>query len=243
MHAPPSVAILGYHKIGAPPPGGWASWFYVPESTFAAQLEALRDDGYEVLDLRRFLGGLADPGTLPARSVLLTFDDGYRSMRTVALPWLERFDAPAVLFVPVDHVGGRNTFDSGIEPDEEICDWNDLGVLAAAGVTIQSHAASHTHLSELSPEIRAAELLRSKAVLEERLGEAVETIAFPYGDPGPDGGMQLAACGYRAAFLYGGGPLPLPAADPYRLPRIAMGPDTNLTAELKRAMEPAGIRT
>jgi len=242
MRAAPIIAILGYHKIG-PPPEGWASWFYVPESTFAAQLRTLRDDGFELIDLWRFLRGLADPATLPARSALLTFDDGYRSMRTIALPLLQRFDAPAVIFVPADHVGGRNIFDCGIEPEEEICDWDDLRVLTAAGVAIQSHAASHTRLSELSPELRAAEIVRSKTILEDRLGEAVETIAFPYGDPGPDGGMQLAACGYRAAFLYGGGPLPLPAADPYRLPRIAMGPDTNLPAELKRAVEPAAVRT
>src|SRR5690606_31160016 len=146
---------------------------------------------------------------------------------------------PAVLFVPVDHVGGRNTFDAGVEPDEPICDWDDLRALAAAGVAIQSHAASHTRLSELSPEQREAELVRSRAVLEERLGEPVETIAFPFGDPGPDAGSRLARYGYSAAFLYGGGPFQLPADDRYRLPRIALGPDTDLRAELRDAVAPA----
>jgi hypothetical protein len=63
----------------------------------------------------------------------------------------------------------------------------------------------------------------------------VEILAYPFGD---DAGAEpalreaLDRAGYQAACLYGGGPVRLPAADPYRLPRIAMGPDTNLSAQL-----------
>ena len=51
-------------------------------------------------------------------------------MLEVALPILKRFDAPAVMFVPTDYIGRRNTFDAGVEPDEAICDWEDLRALA-----------------------------------------------------------------------------------------------------------------
>jgi peptidoglycan/xylan/chitin deacetylase (PgdA/CDA1 family) len=226
------VAILGYHKIGEPPPGGWASWFYVPERTFAEQLGVLRDGGWELIDLDRFLAGLVDPEALPDRAALLTFDDGYRSMHAVTLPWLRECAAPAVLFVPVDHVGGRNVFDSGVEPDEPLCDWDELRELAANGVAIQSHAASHRRFSELSAGDRRAELVRSRRVIEERLGLPVVALAFPYGDPGPEPGDVLASCGYQVAFLYGGGPVRLPVPDPFRVQRIAMGPDTDLRAKL-----------
>ena len=64
-------------------------------------------------------------------------------MLEVALPILKRFDAPAVMFVPTDYIGRRNTFDAGVEPDEAICDWEDLRALADQGVSIQSHASSH----------------------------------------------------------------------------------------------------
>lgn len=230
-----TVAILGFHKIGAFPPTGWPSWFYIPESTFAGHLRVLRDAGWEPIDLHRFLRGLREPDTLPERAALLTFDDGYKSMRDVTLPLLQELDVSAVLFVPAGFVGGRNTFDAGVEPDEPICDWDDLRALAHGGVSIQSHAWSHRRFSELSTEERRRELAESKAVLEDSLGTSVDVIAFPYGDSGPDdSALLLADTGYTAAFLYGGGPLQLPVEDPYRLARIAMGPDTDLRSALER---------
>ncbi len=75
-----------------------------------------------------FLDGLTDPDRLPARGALLTFDDGYRSFRTHAVPQLLRFGVPALLFVPTDFIGGTNAFDADTrEPIERICDWDDLG--------------------------------------------------------------------------------------------------------------------
>jgi peptidoglycan/xylan/chitin deacetylase (PgdA/CDA1 family) len=226
------VAILGYHKIGEPPADGWPSWFYVPERTFAAQLQTLADSGWPVIDLERFLRGLTDAAALPARAALLTFDDAYRSTYTVALPWLQRFAAPAVVFVPVDHVGGRNVFDAGAEPDEPICDWRDLRALDAAGVAVQSHAASHRRFSELSRDARRDEIARSRAAIERALERPVSALAFPYGDPGPDADVLLASAGYQAGFMYGGGPVAMPCAERWRIPRIAMGPDTDLDAVL-----------
>ena len=78
-----TVAILGFHKVGAPPTNGWQSWFYVPEQTFVEFLTILDADNWEIIDLDRFLGALDAPEELPERSALLTFDDGYRSMRHV----------------------------------------------------------------------------------------------------------------------------------------------------------------
>ena len=232
-----TLAILGYHKIGEPSPGGWETWFYIPEATFIGQLRALRQDGCEVIDLATCLAGLAAPDALPERAALLTFDDGYRSMRDVALPCLRPFGYPAVLFVPTDFIGGRNTFDAGNEPDEPICGWDDLRELDRWGVSVQSHGVSHRPFSDLEPAEREAELLRSRAALEAGLGKPVEVFAYPYGDAGRDAAAVealLQRTGYRAACLYGGGPISLPAADPYRLARVAMGPDTDLRAALRQ---------
>jgi peptidoglycan/xylan/chitin deacetylase (PgdA/CDA1 family) len=230
-----TLAILGFHKIGPPPAGGWASWFYVSEQKFAEFLTDLHEERWEVIDLGRFLHALEKPEMLPERSALLTFDDGYGSMRDVTLPLLRRFEAPAVLFVPTDYVGGRNTFDAGVEPDEAICDWDDLRELARGGVSIQSHAASHRRFSDLSAQEREQEIVRSKATLEEHLGTSCDVIAFPYGDPGPsDDPGVLATAGYRAAFLYGGSPVRLPIMNRYRVQRVAVGPDTDLHTELRK---------
>src|SRR5437867_1231406 len=191
---------------------------------------------WPALDLQTFLVGVAAPARLPERSVLLTFDDGYRSMRQIALPWLLRFGYPSVLFVPTDFIGKCNEFDAGIEPQEAVCDWDDLRELQRHGVSVQSHGASHRRCSELAPGELEEELHRSKATLEAGLGTPVEAISYPYGDGGVDPQAVDAALertGYRAACLYGGGPNRLPVANPYRLARLAIGPDTDLRAALE----------
>ena len=233
------LAILGYHRIGEPPPD-WYSWFYIPEPTFAAHLTYLKDEGWCVIDLPTLIRGLEIPGTLPERAAVLTFDDGFRSIRDVALPCLVRFGYPAVMFVPTDFVGLTSSFDSGNEPEEPICDWNDLRELQRCGVSIQSHATSHRAFSQLNPVEQAGEIATSKAVLEAELGTTVAALAYPYGDPGADpddSETALRRARYRVAFLYGGGVARLPAKDRYRLPRIAMGPDTDLKEVLRSARD------
>jgi peptidoglycan/xylan/chitin deacetylase (PgdA/CDA1 family) len=229
------LAILGYHKIGPPPADGWNTWFFIPADTFAQQLKELQGDGWHVIDLATFVRSLSTPGILPDRAALLTFDDAYRSMRTVAMPLLQELALPSILFVPTDHIGKPNRFDWGVEPDELICDWDDLQALDQSGVAIQSHAASHHPFSQMELNEQKAELLRSKAVLEDGLGKEVSVIAFPFGDDGANPERlrsELEAAGYCAAFLYGGGIVSVPAENPYRLTRLAMGPDTKIREAL-----------
>jgi peptidoglycan/xylan/chitin deacetylase (PgdA/CDA1 family) len=239
-----SVAILGYHRVGPPGPDGWETWFQIPEGVFAGQLAALREAGYEALDAAAFLRGIAEPERLPERAALITFDDGHRSVREVALPLLREAGLHAVLFMPSDFVGRVNEFDQGNEPEEPLCDWDDLRELARSGVSVQSHGASHRGFSELSAAERREELVRSKATLEAELAAPVEMFAFPLGDDA-DGDCELGAAledaGYRAAFGYGGEPFSAPGADPYRLPRVAMGADSDLRLALAGAAEPGGV--
>jgi peptidoglycan/xylan/chitin deacetylase (PgdA/CDA1 family) len=231
----PRLAILAFHKIGPPPKGEYATWNYIPESTFVGFLEDLAEDDWTVVDLGRFMRGISDPRTLPRKAALLTFDDGYRSMVTVTLPILRRFGHPAVLFVPTAFVGGYNSFDEGMEPKEEICSWEDLRTLEQANVAVQSHGVHHHRFSELSEKRSVAELRDSKSALEGALGRSVETIAYPYGDNGRDPGnmARLAqSAGYRAAFLYQGTVIETRVSDAFAVPRLAMGPDSNLAALL-----------
>lgn len=229
------VAVLGYHKIGDPPPEWW-SWYYVPERVFAHHLRMLSDSGWELLTGARLISGLDNPTTLPSRSALLTFDDGYATFADDALRILQEFGAPSVLFVPTDHVGASSDkWDLNVEPREALCTWEDLKSLQQADVSIESHGAAHRAYSSMTPHEQGDDATRSKRVIEQRLGTPARLLSYPYGDDGSlsaDGPSSVQRAGYEAAFLYGGSVFRPRGADRYRLPRIAMGPETDLAAEL-----------
>jgi peptidoglycan/xylan/chitin deacetylase (PgdA/CDA1 family) len=240
------IAILAYHKIGEPPPYGWRTWYYVPDETLVEHVNLVRAAGWRTIDLDMLLDGLDAPERLPMRSALFTFDDGYHSFMDTALPRLEEYQCPSVMFVPTAYIGARNGWDEGSEPDEPICDWEDLRELVRRGVSIQSHAESHRQFSSLDPRAVDREITASKSALEDGLGVPISTLAFPYGDGGSTGqrvGHALRRAGYRAACLYKGGPLLVPTPDRFRLTRIAVGPDTDLRRELGRLGHDPGATT
>jgi peptidoglycan/xylan/chitin deacetylase (PgdA/CDA1 family) len=237
------LAILSYHKIGPPSPGAWPTWYHVPKRTFAAHLDLLADGGWRVLDVSAALAALSGPASLDERAALLTFDDGYQSVLDHGAPLLAERGFPAVAFVPTKFVGRRSEWDAGShEPPEPICTWEGLQELEALGISVQSHGMSHRALSQLEPAEVEDELRGSKTQLEERLGKSVELFSFPYGDAGNDVAKVRAAlvgAGYRAACLYGGGVVRPPLDDPFTLPRLPIGADTDLDAALTGVHPPA----
>lgn len=232
------LAVLAFHKIGEPPRPAPTTWFYISVEAFKRYLKWLQESHWRILDAQTFLAGIASPATLPSRCVLLTFDDGYRSMRDTVLPVLRSLGFPAVLFVPTDFIGSSNRFDAGVEPEEPICDWDNLRDLQANGISIQSHGVSHRRFSALTAAERAGELRDSKALLEMGLRTDVKMFSFPYGDVGRDRlttAAELRDAGYSVAFLYGGVLNPVPLSDVYQVERVPMGPGTDLAGVLEGA--------
>jgi peptidoglycan/xylan/chitin deacetylase (PgdA/CDA1 family) len=237
MSATPRVAILAHHKIGPvpPAPGGWPSWYYVSSEAFIAQLLWLKEHGYAYLGMDAFLDGLERPETLPPKSALITFDDGYRSIFRHGLPELQAAGCPAVIFVPTDFAGKKNSWDDGREPEEALCSWDEFRALEKAGIAIQPHSVSHRALSRLSDGEIEAEIVGSKRAIETHLNRPATFFSFPFGDnserPGTVDAL-LEKHGYRAACLYKGGEMTLPAANRFRLTRIALGADSDIASIL-----------
>ena len=238
------LAILGYHKIGAPSAGGWETWYYVPTATFEKQMRQLQDAGWCAIDASKLLAAIDTPEILPDRSVLITFDDGYRSVLREAAPVLLRMRLPAVIFVPTRFIGSASTFDENSpEPLEPICSWSELGELERAGISVQSHGVSHRAFSELSPDQIEWELTESKAALQRGLNKKVQLFSYPYNDPGVRrsdlgfgiwdfAGSALFRAGYKAAFHFLGGVASWPLQDLFHITRVPVWPDSNLLNEL-----------
>jgi peptidoglycan/xylan/chitin deacetylase (PgdA/CDA1 family) len=229
-----AVAILGLHRVGPLPAGSWETWFWISEATFERFLDELSAEGWEPVSLELFLAGLDYPAMLPPRTALITFDDGYHATAEAALRVLAERALAGVFFVPSDFVGGMNDFEAGTdEPREKICSVADLAALEAAGISVQSHGASHTAFTALRAEEQERELRESKAALERVPRVDVRAVAYPYGELGDAGVAQRA--GYVAAFGYGGTSFAVIDADRWALPRLALGPDSDLRAMLEAA--------
>jgi len=139
---------------------------------------------------------------LPRRAVWITFDDAYADFEREALPLLRHNGQTATLYVPTGHVGGTAAWLSALglgDADAPLLDWSGLERVAAAGITVGSHAASHRPLSALDDLGLEHELVSSREVLEERLGTPVEDLAYPHGAYDERVLATAAAAGYRTA--------------------------------------------
>jgi peptidoglycan/xylan/chitin deacetylase (PgdA/CDA1 family) len=120
----------------------------------------------------------------------ITFDDGYEDNHTYALPILIKFGAPATFFITAGLVERDpavvRRFQQllGCTADDVVpLDWTQVRELRASGMDIGSHTYSHPNLAHLSRSEVEEELRRSKDVLSNRLGYAIDLFAYPFGKP------------------------------------------------------------
>jgi GT2 family glycosyltransferase/peptidoglycan/xylan/chitin deacetylase (PgdA/CDA1 family) len=173
--------ILMYHAFGSP--DEQASRFVIPAQRFARQMAWLKRRHYQALSLSEFLSYQYEHRLPPARSVVITIDDGYADVRRVAHPILKRYHFPATLFVISDRVGARNQWDQqGELAGRPLLDWPDLKQLACEGIEIGAHTRTHPHLKSLSAEQAWVEISGSRADIERELALSVHTFAYPYGE-------------------------------------------------------------
>lgn len=172
-----AVPVLTYHSID-----GSGSPVSVAAPEFARQMQALAGGGWTSLPLDAFMQGLRGAGW-PARTFLLTFDDGYRNLLDEALPVTSALGFTGIVFVATDRVGARMSGDGGPAwtPDSPLLDWDGLRDVASAGWTIGSHARSHRALPSLPADDVARELTGAKAAIEHKIGAPVTSFAYPYG--------------------------------------------------------------
>jgi peptidoglycan/xylan/chitin deacetylase (PgdA/CDA1 family) len=210
--------ILCYHAVS----DSWPADLSISPRTLEEQVGGLLRAGY----VGTTLSGSRAPGA--KRRLVVSFDDGYASMATLAAPVLARLGVPGTLFVPTDYVGSDRLVWPGIEQwldgphAEELrpLDWDGVRALAEAGWEIGAHTRSHPHLTALGDAELARELGESKAVIERELARPCPTVAYPYGDVDHRVTRAAAAAGYTIG-------VGLPArwtddSDPLCLPRVGV---------------------
>ena len=179
------VPILAYHKVGV------FKGDHVPTvaaGAFERQLEWLQRLGRQVVPLDAAVEALRPGGAKPRKALVITFDDGYEETCTIAWPILKRFGFPATVFVTPTEVGLPG-----------FATWQQLAAAAREGLTIGSHTMHHSYLPLVKPADLAKELVESKRIIEERIGQPVHYLSYPIGGFTPEAQAAARAAGYRAA--------------------------------------------
>ena len=210
----PRVRALIYHRFGE----GRGDPYQVTPAAFEAQMRWLAEQGRLVSldDIAAFVAGRR---ALAHDAVLVTIDDGCRSLYTHALPILRAYGVPAVAFVSAGLIA---TDAVGADHGERYLTWDELGQLREAGVEVGSHAWSHRSLGRATRAEALDEAARSRRVLEERLRAEVRSFAYPFGtraDFSPETDRLLEQAGYTIAFNSMHGAIS-PGLAPVSLPRV-----------------------
>ena len=195
------TVILCYHRFEDK---GGREMVITPQQ-FESQLQALKDNGITVIPMDDYLAWRRGEKNIPAKSAVITLDDGWLTGYKVAWPILQKFGYPFTMFIYTDYVKG------GPKSGGQSMTWEQLAEMRDAGVDIGSHTVSHTALNarkgktdEQYREWLRHELADSKALLEDKLGIHVKTIAYPYGLHNEVVREVVKDAGYEAAFtVYG----------------------------------------
>lgn len=163
------VPVLMYHVIADPPPGAPWPHLYVSRAELARQIHWLARAGYTAVTLSDVWRHWQGRGPLPRRPVVLTFDDGHRSIVTAALPLLRARGWAAVLNLKLRNLE-PGSFTDG-----------DVRTLVAAGWELGAHTFTHADLRSLGDAALAREVAGSRREIRRRFGVPVAFFCYPAG--------------------------------------------------------------
>lgn len=191
-----AVPILLYHRFGHEAPDD----MWVTDETFAWQLRYLADHRYVVIPLRALVDWYRGKGPPPPpRAVVITADDGHRSVYSDMQPLVRQYRIPVTLFI----------YPSAISNASYAMTWPELAELLHTGLfDVESHTYWHPNFNHERARLTGPEydtfvhiqLAKSKEVLESRLGIHVDLLAWPFGIYNDDLDARALAAGYVAAF-------------------------------------------
>ncbi len=219
------VPILVYHNLAARSKGR----MILGAKAFEEQMRYLKTNGYRVITLKQLVEFISFKRQLPQRSVLLTFDDGFRSFLQYGYPVLKELGFSATLFVYTDYLGaGGNALT-----------WADLRKLIQEGFDVQAHSKSHGDMVRAANEPAGeygrrleAELTQPLALFEKNLGFKPNILAYPYGRQDDTVVRRTMERGYIAAFTVNrqGNPS---FVDPLRIHRSQIYPEMSMDEFIK----------
>ena len=219
-----------YHVISSPPPGVSYPGLYVPGGEFAAQMRALKRAGYVAVTLNQLRANWTDGARLPSgRPVVITFDNGYRSQYTNALPVLRHFG----------WIADENIQLTGLPPTQGGLTRQQVRGLITAGWELDTQGISHADLPDLDVSELHDQVITVRRILQHRYHVPVRWFCYPSGQYDPTVEAAVRAAGFIGSTTVVPG-WASPTNDPFELPRLEILGGTSPSELLARI---TGART
>lgn len=192
------IPVIAYHSIDDS-----GSIISLSPAIFKKQMEYLKTTGYTCVSVKEIFAWLRSRVVLPEKTVVLTFDDGFKNNYKNVFPILRKLGFNATIFLVTDYVGDLMRWKKGRGiPDIPILSWGEIKEMSSEGIDFQSHTATHPFLTTLSDEEVVSELNRSRKAIETRLDKPVEFLCYPYGYFDDRISSITRKLGFNGAFSY-----------------------------------------
>jgi peptidoglycan/xylan/chitin deacetylase (PgdA/CDA1 family) len=181
-----SIPVIMYHSIDYEE----GNELRVPKEKFREQMKYLKDNGYTTLTMGELYNFMTSNKPIPEKSIVLTFDDGYKDNYENAYPILKEFGLKGTVFI----------ITNCIDKDKGFLTSKELKEMDKNGMDIESHTLNHDKLGELPYNKQVETLKGSKEFLEKLLNKKVKYIGYPYGKYNNDTIKATKDTGYNIAF-------------------------------------------
>jgi peptidoglycan/xylan/chitin deacetylase (PgdA/CDA1 family) len=220
-----SVPILTYYVINSAPPGSSApADLYTPADQFASQMDALKSAGWHAVTLDQVQAYWTQGKPLgTTKPIVISFDNGYASQYTNALPVLKR----------LGWVGVANLEVNGVSPSEGGMTDTQIRGLVSAGWELDAEGVTHTDLTSVGTSQLQSDTASAKQTLHSRYGVPVNWFCYPLGQYNDSVAAAVKAAGYVGATTIVPG-WANPKGDRFRLPRLQVGAGTSASQLLSQ---------
>ena len=219
------VPVLMYHVIAPPPAGAPFPGLYVLPAQFTAQMQALKANGWHPVTLDQLWANWKTGAKLPAgKPIVITFDNGYRSQYTAALPVLRR----------LGWIADENIQLTGLPPSQGGLTDAQVRGLIDAGWELDTQGISHADLVALDAAELHDQVAGARQTIRRRYHVPVNWFCYPSGHYNATVIAAVKAAGYLGSTTVIPG-WASPQSDPYRLPRLRVLGGTSPAALLPRS--------
>jgi len=238
--------ILMYHMIRDQIAGKKFNSLRVPPGMFEKQIKYLSEKGWHSFTMAE---AIANKDKLPEKSVIITFDDGYRDNLTNALPILKKYNFKATIYLVNDRhdrdwSGYRKSKNegAGLKDEPKLSDDNVRELIESGLIEIGAHTITHANLSTLGNDESHKEICKSKDLIEKEFNIICDSFAYPFGLYKNSDVLDVKNCGYTNAVTTKTGIMDLKNCNLFEITRITIsGKDNFLAFMLKLKTGKRGV--